>query len=115
MTAAEIAERVLTLKGEPLTEKSKFDTVGMVRHHLRRYDAEGLVQGSKIKGTLMSWTLTAKAAKSVKWRLGVYGDCCNRGSTHSSLEDAPNSHAIEADGRLVSREFLGGVHHRYGL
>jgi transposase InsO family protein len=44
-----------------------------------------------------------------------YADYYNHDRTHLALgKDSPNSRAVEAEGRIVSRPVLGGLHHRYG-
>ena len=47
--------------------------------------------------------------------LGAYADYCNADRTHLGLDkDAPDFRPIEAEGEIVSRPVLGGLHHRYG-
>ncbi len=44
-----------------------------------------------------------------------YADYYNNDRTHLGLgKDAANFRPIEAEGRIVSRPVLGGLHHRYG-
>lgn len=46
--------------------------------------------------------------------LREYADYYNSDRTHLGLEkDSPNGRVIEADGKVVSRPVLGGLHHRY--
>jgi transposase InsO family protein len=47
--------------------------------------------------------------------LREYVEYYNDDRTHLALgKDAPNSRAVEAKGKIVKREVLGGLHHRYG-
>ena len=47
--------------------------------------------------------------------LRAYAEYYNNDRTHLSLgKDSPHSRAIEAEGTLVSRPILGGLHRRYG-
>lgn len=47
--------------------------------------------------------------------LRAYADYYNNDRTHLGLgKDAPNSRPVEAEGIIVSRPVLGGLHHRYG-
>ena len=46
--------------------------------------------------------------------LRAYADYYNNDRTHLGLgKDSPNSRAVEAEGEIVSRPVLGGLHHRY--
>jgi len=46
--------------------------------------------------------------------LRAYAEYYNNDRTHLALgKDSPNSRRIEAQGRIVSRPVLGGLHHRY--
>lgn len=46
--------------------------------------------------------------------LKEYADYYNNDRTHLALnKDSPNGRQIEAEGQIVSRPILGGLHHRY--
>lgn len=54
-------------------------------------------------------------AAHLRRALRDYAAYYNNDRTHLSLaKDAPNFRAVEAEGRIVSRPVLGGLHHRYG-
>ncbi len=43
-----------------------------------------------------------------------YADYHNADRTHLGLgKDTPDGRAVEAEGKIVSRPILGGLHHRY--
>lgn len=47
--------------------------------------------------------------------LVAYAEYHNSDRTHLALaKDTPNTRAVEAEGRIVTRSVLGGLHHRYG-
>ncbi|HEY1615831.1 MAG TPA: hypothetical protein VGF97_19320 [Rhizomicrobium sp.] len=57
MTAAQIAEAMLTVSGDPPTEINMRRAIYRVRHHLRDFDALGLVRDVKTNGRLSLWVL----------------------------------------------------------
>ena len=47
--------------------------------------------------------------------LRAYADYHNNDRTHLGLDkDTPNPRPVEAEGTIISRPVLGGLHHRYG-
>jgi len=47
--------------------------------------------------------------------LRAYADDYNNDRTHLGLDkDAPDFRPVEAEGEIISRPVLGGLHHRYG-
>jgi len=67
ITARAISDQLLALNRDAPTKENQFHMDWRVRHHLRRYRAEGLARPVKIEGNQSNgWLLTAKGAKRLK-------------------------------------------------